>query len=517
MEVKQSISALTGIIGAILGVAGIFVYLIWGEPVWVYTTLLLLAVAHLSVFLVTHFEMLKDFSGRRSTKFGANSVLMVAIFVAILAILNFILWRHDARVDLSGTGAFSLSPQTVNVIKNLKNEVKISGFFQERSNAKGPAKDLFENYRHQSEKIKYEMIDPDKKPTLAKQHGVTDYDTVVLESNGQSANVRTITEEALTSALIRVSRDAKKSFYFIEGHGEHSIDDADRQGFSYLKGTLEKQGFTVKKLLLLSEKNIPDDADVVILGGPQRPLAEEERSALDAYLTRGGQLFVLLDPLVKTDLEGFLSKWGVKVENDLIVDPTSGLGGAIPVVNPGTYLPHEITRGFNLATFFPLSRSVASDPEKAGAFRFEPFLQTGPNSWLTKRVEGDVTIDPTRDKKGPITLGAVVSQTGPESSPDAKQDGASDAKKMRLVVVGDADFATNSVVQSAGNGDLFQNVVSWLANEGDLISIRPQEAATSTLLLSAQQTKMTLYTSVLLLPTAILVVGLSIWRRRRRL
>ena len=515
MQVKQSISVLTGIIGAILGVAGLFVFLVWGEPAWAYTTLLLLAVAHLLVFLVTHFEMLKDFSARRSTKFGANSVLMVAIFVAILAILNFILWRHDARLDLSGTGAFSLSPQTVNVLKNLKKEVKVSGFFQERSNVKGAAKDLFENYRHQSEKIKYEIIDPDKKPTLAKQYGITDYDTVVLESGGQSTTVRTITEEAVTSALIRISRDAKKSFYFIEGHGEHSIDDADRQGYSYLKETLEKQGFAVKKLLLLSEKKIPDDADVVVLGGPQRPLTDEGRAALEAYLTGGGQLFVLLDPLVKTDLEGFLSKWGVRVENDLIVDPTSGLGGAVPIVNPGTYPPHEITRGFNLATFYPISRSVASEPREE-TFRFEPFLQTGPNSWLTKRVEGDVTIDPSRDKKGPITFGAVVSYQdagpkGPEASP------ADRPKKMRLVFIGDADFATNSVVRSAGNGDLFQNVISWLANEGDLISIRPQEAATSTLLLTSQQTKMMFYTSVLLLPTVIFVVGLSIWRRRRRL
>src|SRR3970282_1917256 len=112
----------------------------------------------LTLFLLTHFEMLKTFSARRSTKFGANSVLMVLIFVAILSILNFILWRHDARIDLSGSGAFTLSPQTVNILKNLKGEVKISGFFAERSNVRNQAKDLFENYQHQSPKIKYELI-----------------------------------------------------------------------------------------------------------------------------------------------------------------------------------------------------------------------------------------------------------------------------------------------------------------------------------------------------------------------
>lgn len=515
MQVKKSASVLIGLIGAICGFAGLFVFSIWGEPVWLYTTLLLLAVVHLAVFLVVHFEMLKEFSRQRSTKFGANSFFMIVIFIGILAILNFISFRHEARIDLSDTRAFSLSPQTVNILKNLKNDVKISGFFAERSNVKGAAKDLFETYRYQSPKVTYEIVDPDKKPAVAKQYGITDYDTVVVESGGQSAIARTVSEEELTSALIRVSRETKKSYYFIEGHGEHSIEDTERNGFSFLKETLEKQGFAVKKLLLLSEKKIPDDASVVVIGGPQRPFTEEERQALEAYLERGGQLFVLLDAMVKTDLEGFLSKWGILLENDLVLDPTSGLGGVVPIVNPGTYLPHEITQKFNLATFYPLSRSVAFDPSKEETFRFEPFLQSGQNSWLTKKVEGDLSIDPNRDKKGPITLGAVIryrdaAPAGPEGSQDGK-------KKMRIVVIGDADFATNSVVRSAGNGDLFQNVVSWLAEERDLVSIRPQEAATSTLLLTAQQSKMTLYTSVLIFPTVILTVGLSIWRRRRRL
>jgi hypothetical protein len=185
-------------------------------------------------------------------------------------------------------------------------------------------------------------------------------------------------------------------------------------------------------------------------------------------------------------------------------------------VNPGTYPPHEVTRAFNLATFYPLSRSVAVDPANEGTFRFEPFLQTGPNSWLTKKVDGDVTIDPKRDKKGPITLGAIVSYKE-EGRKEAEANESDRTRKMRLVVIGDADFATNSVIRSAGNGDLFQNVVSWLANEGDLVSIRPQEASTGTLLLTSQQMKATFYTSVLILPAAILTVGLSVWRRRRRL
>jgi ABC-type uncharacterized transport system involved in gliding motility auxiliary subunit len=73
------------------------------------------------------------------------------------------------------------------------------------------------------------------------------------------------------------------------------------------------------------------------------------------------------------------------------------------------------------------------------------------------------------------------------------------------------------LAQSVGNGDLFQNVVSFLAQEGDLISIRPKESKMVPLLLSKQQQQMIFYFSVLILPVGILILGLMISRRRRYL
>jgi ABC-type uncharacterized transport system involved in gliding motility auxiliary subunit len=506
---KQGITVLSGILGAILGVGGFAAYLTWPDKVWVYTTLLGISVAHLLVFLVAHFEMLKVFSKRRSTQSGANSLFMVLLVVAILAITNFIISRHPVRFDLSGSGAFTLSPQTVEVLKNLKEEVRVLGFFAERSGARNQARDLFENYAHQTSKFKYELIDPDGRPEVARQHNITEYDTMILKRGAASTTFREVSESSLTSALIRISRDAQKTLYFVEGHGEHPLSDKERGGYSYLNESFTGQGFSVKPLLLLSEKKVPDDAAVVILGGPQRPFAEEERVALDAYLSRGGQLFVLVDPLVETGLAPLLAKWGVQMDNDLIVDPTSGLGGVVPVVN--RYPEHEITRKFNLATFFPLARSVTAAPDTS--FRFEPILQSGPSSWLTTQVAGDLVIDPERDKKGPITLGGIIRHK--EVAADGTN--APPAQKMRVVVFGDADFATNGVAHSLGNGDLFQNVVNWLAEEKDLVSIRSQAAKTSTLLLSVQQTNTLFLVSVLILPLTLLIVGLSIFRRRRRL
>lgn len=442
----------------------------------------------------------------RTAKFGTNSFIEIVLFVAILAIINYILARHELRFDFSDSEAFSLSEQTENILNNLEEPVKITGFLGDQSRVRGRAEDLFENYTHQSKKVSYVMIDPDKNPVEAKKYGISEYDTVILESMGRTSITRAITEEELTSAIIRISRESKKTYYFVEGHGEHSIDDTEQDGYAYLKDTLEKQGFIVNKLFLLTLTSIPKDADVVIIGGPKRAFTREEKDILKRYLDEGGQLFLLLDPILdrkeETNLETFLSQWGAKLENGMILDPTSGRV-SIPTLSPGSYLPHEITDRFNLATFFPVSRSVFFDVVKGKGFRYDPFLETNVDTWFTTAIEGDLTIDTLRDQRGPIQFGGVISST--ESS------------KTRLVIIGDSDFATNGVVRSAGNGDLFLNIVSWLANEGDLISIRPKETPTATLLLSPNQTNTIFTVSVLILPVGIMAMGLFIWRGRRRL
>jgi len=448
----------------------------------------------------------KTFVSKRTAKFGANSFVALVLFIAILSIVNFILARNEIRFDFSESGTFSLSDQTRTVLANLDEGVKITGFFSEQSPVKPRAVDLFKNYTHESEKLSYVIVDPDKKPLIAKNYGVSDYDTVIVESQGRSSTVRGMSEEGLTSALIRVSRGATKTFYFVEGHGEHAIDDTGQEGYAYLKDTLQKQGFVVKKLFLLTEKSIPADASVLIIAGPKRLFTEEEQALLTSYLESGGQLFLLLDPVLdpkeESGLEGFAAHWGAKLDNGIILDPSSGRI-TIPTLNPGSYLPHEITEGFNLATFYPVARSVFFDAVQGEGYRFDPFLETHPEAWYTQEISGDLAIDPNRDLQGRIQFGGVITSTA--------------SNKMRLVIFGDSDFANNGAARSAGNGDLFLNVLSWLANEGDLVSIRPKEVHTATLLLSPNQTNTIFTVSVLLLPLSVMGIGLYIWRGRRRL
>jgi ABC-type uncharacterized transport system involved in gliding motility auxiliary subunit len=174
--------------------------------------------------------------------------------------------------------------------------------------------------------------------------------------------------QELTSAIIRVSRKGKRVIYFLEGHGEHGIEDKDRTGYSGASEGLEGQGFEVRSLSLLEDPKVPSDATVLILPGPQRPVLKEEQAALRAYLKRGGQLLAMLDPQSQANLDALLLDWGIQLKNDIVVDPVSRLFGGmynIPVVS--AYYQHDITRGFNLPTFS--AGASAMDTRKASTSR----------------------------------------------------------------------------------------------------------------------------------------------------
>jgi ABC-type uncharacterized transport system involved in gliding motility auxiliary subunit len=519
----NTLSKGAGWLGILTAIAAAIVYQV--NPEWkLYVTLAELAALGLLVFFfIVHFEALKSFSARRSTKLGANSVLMVIIFMAILGILNFILSRHHLRFDFSETSAFSLAPQTQQVLKDLNREVKITAFVSDQGRSR--AKDLLSSYSYRNPRITYTLVDPDKRPSLAKQYGITQYDTLVLESGKQETQIKTVDEQELTNAIIRIGQDERRKILFLENHGEHRLSDAEKTGYSRVKDGLEKQGFDVSALSLLEEGKVPDKTAVLVIPGPQRGFLPQEKAALSSYLAANGKVLLLLDPDVQANLDDFLSQWGIKMGKGLIIDPVSRLLGGdftVPVVT--NYPPHDITKNFNLATFFPVAQAVNFDPGRSSEFDYKPLAQTSDNSWSkTRLTETRLNFDPAEDVRGPLTLAVVVTRKSLSGSPEPHahdapaKAGQPDEARPTLVVFGDSDFPANGSFNFSGNGDLFLNTVTWLAQEKGLISIRAKETHFTPLFMSRSQGSVLMYISLLVLPGAIFITGIAIWKRRRLL
>lgn len=506
---------LLGTLGGVLAGAGVVVYLVAPERTGIVAGVEGLAAACLTVFLVAHYEMFREISARRSTRLGLNSLLMIVLFATILGIVNFLAVRHSVSWDFSETKRFTLAPQTARLLRALPREVKVTVFAGDQSPARVAYRDLFDSYQTHTSKLAVDFVDPEKKPGVARQYGVTRTDTAVLASGSQETRITSASEQELTNALIRVTKDEKKTLYFLTGHAEHLLEETDKGGYSFLKDALERQGYVTRSLSLYESKTIPPKASVLVLGGPQKPVSPEEQALLADYVGKGGRLLVLLDPGSRAGLDGFLEQWGLQANNQTVLDTQTIMGGdlTMPVVN--TYGTHEITQDLGqVFTMFPHARPIGFLDSKTKEWAFHPLAKSSARSWGrsgTVETGGGIQVrdfDPKSDAPGPLTLaGLVVARTSPSEN----------ARVPAILFVGDSDFASNAYLDFSGNTDFALHVVAWLAEEKDLVSIAPKDVTSGTFLLTAAQSNALFAIQVLGLPASFLAAGFAVWRRRRRL
>ena len=531
-----------GWIGSILVFAAVLAWLVSPDQESLRRTLALAGLACIVLYGAGHWRGVRRSFERRQTRYGALAGTSILLVVAIVAALNYVLARQNQRWDLTAGGQYSLSDQTRQVLDTLAAPVRILVFARELDFPR--FQDRLEGYAYQSSQVTIDYIDADRQPMLARQYDVQTYGTIVFEYEDRVERVDSDAEQDLTNALIKVVEGSQQTVYFLEGHGEKTHTDADRDGYSTVSAALALDNFEVDSLVLAQAGAVPDDATVVVAAGPETDLLPGEIDALGAYLDRGGKLLLLLDPPVTGDepapegLLGLVRAWGIEVGANVVVDAG---GASMPVA--ANYPFHPITERFNLLTAYPLARSVSAASGRPDGRLPQSFIETGPQSWqeadIDSLVTGQVELDEeSGDRPGPVAIGMAVSAPAvagdgaeeaggedgagagtPADAPDgaAAPDGGDDPAppETRLAVIGDSDFASNAFVGIQGNRDMFLNTVNWLAQQENLISIRAREPEDRRLTLTAGAQRRIFWLSVLLLPAAILGVGVYTWMSRR--
>lgn len=499
-----------GVIGVALAVAGVVGYSLAPEKLWLVTLMEGSALLCLITFFVIHFSSLKAFSTRRSTRMGANSLLMIFLFVSILAIVNFLAARHSVRWDLSENQNFSLSPQTYRVLRNLPREVTVTVFTREKDPGYQSYKERLDSYRQASPKVSVEFVDPERQPKIAQNYGISRTDTAVFESGGHTIRITAPSEAELTGALIRVSQDSKKRVLFLEGHGEPSLDDRERTGLSAAKEILIKQGYDVGTVSLLKEAAVPDHTAILVVAGPRRPVTAEEQERIHTYVEKGGHLLLLIDPDTQADLNPLLKQWGLGVGPGALVDLQDRLAqGDLTSLLVRTFTEHEITQDLSAAVLFPLARHITFDEQTGKAWDYVPLARTSPNSWAESDLKGRVVnLNEKEDIKGPLPMAvALAPKTAPEEG----------KPRPAIVVIGNSVFATNAFVNFPGNSDFFLHTAAWLAEERNMMAIMPKDSALRPFTPNPLQERALLYLQVILLPATMFISGIMVWRKRRRL
>lgn len=508
-----------GVVGVILlAFAGIayFITRVFSAYVFAHALLGLLA---LGFYLVSARDSLKTFLGERSTKYGAGAAAYSALFFAILVLINYLSARHYHRFDLTEAGVYSLSPQSLSVVRRLDRPLEVHAFVE--AGADPQLRELLDSYRYASDKVSYRIVDPDKQPDLAERFQITTIPAVHLQYGDQTNVVTRVSEEDLTNGIIKVTRPEKKKVYFLEGHGEPDIEGLqDPRGYGQLKLALENEGFEVNKLVLSPDTAVPDDAALLIVAGAERSLLEHEIQLIDAHLKKGKHALFLLNPRATPELVSYLQQWGVEVGDNVIVDEQLQLlRGRTFTLTPfvTTYGSHPITeelsrRGSAALTAYGISRSVEPKVDGRPGETALCLAKTSPNSWAEYDLEGVFQKQTARlegqDRKGPVCLAVAVTA-------NLKELGTNHDGEARLVVFGNAAFANNQFLGQYFNRDLLLNSVSWLVGEEGLISVRPRTIRASRVQFTAEQGTLIFYLSVLILPELLLIAGLAVWWQRR--
>jgi ABC-type uncharacterized transport system involved in gliding motility auxiliary subunit len=470
----------------------------------------------------------------RQTRYTAYMAAYIIVIVAVLAAVNFLANRYSKAYDATKNKQYSLSDQTVKIVKtDIKNPIKLIYFGP--TTDFGTARDTLDRYAALSSKISVEYVDPVKKPQIAKAEGFRSDSPVIIENGPKHEGAKAVSEEEITAALIRALKTGERNACFVTGFGEHSIDDTESNGYSVLKALLERENYKTKSVTLKPAApeagkklevgqapaaanvnvDVPSDCTVTVIGGPQSAYPQPVVDAIKKYVENGGRAMIMLDETMRIGrsepaaeqegLEKVLSDWGVTFNKDLVLDLSGlgqifGFGPEVPVVLQ--YDSHAITQPLTrIPTAYPLTRSL--DIKSGAKTSVDKLVSTTDDSIATSEIGPGGQVDPKKGKKGPLTIAAAGTYSGP--------------KQGRFVVSGTSLWGANTFAGSRqlGNRDLFVNSINWLSSDEDLISIRPKTPEDQALNVTGYRLKLMFWLSIIIFPLGVVGFGLATWWKRR--
>jgi ABC-type uncharacterized transport system involved in gliding motility auxiliary subunit len=478
---------------------------------------------------------------------------MLLTTVGLIGILVAVAWLtalHPLRMDLTANREYSLSPQTVKMMQSIDKPVHIT-FFHDRGMRE--TVELYELFAAQNDKITVEFFDPMINPAQAKLRGVEFAGTALYESEGRKLTINGPTETDIANGILRITQAKQQIACFVDGHGEpdpfsleshdHMEGDAghshgletkfvqhERHGMAKARGGLEAMNYVVEKVSLLKTDAELSRCAVLIVAGPQSPLLEAELRSIDRYLDEGGNAMFMIDPFVKTGLEAVIRKFGIELGQGMVIDEASHFWADPSTPAVTDYNRHEITSKLPLS-FFPGVRPLMPTKEPvpgvqvrqlvnssaksfANADKMRIDYKSGKNGYAPQTLMATARINPKTVESGETLLKRLRG----EETQDAKAPAPEKIiarKEARIVVAGDADFATNSFYHVLGNGALFLNAVNFLASRENLIGLEPRTYDLPYVSMTNTQMKGTFILSIILIPLLMAAVGVAVWWRRR--
>ncbi|MBI4341275.1 MAG: GldG family protein [Candidatus Omnitrophica bacterium] len=467
-----------------------------------------------------------------------NLLATAGLLFALFILVNFVANRRYLRHDFSRQQLTALSSQTTQTLAQLSEPLSVIVFYQPSHRLYELVRDQLKEYERASTQVRVEFVDPQQDIARAKQlvkefeidvnspealnlvifksgtrhkylsdTDLADYDYEAADPMAGPRVKAFKGEAAFTSAIINVTRKSQTLVWATTGHGEKSLSNASPQGLADFKRLLEQQDVSVQEVTLLERPEVAPDVQLLLIVGPTRRFPEAEVAMVETFLTRGGRLLALIDPLDDTGLDALLARWGIALGRNIVVDPESMR--RLPFVSAANllvtdYTEHPIVSKMQtLMTLFPLARSVSPAQPAPSGITTTPLALTSAAGWGETQTGNErFEFAEGEDLKGPVSIAAAAERTEPS--------------KTRVVAIGDSDFLINAQLGNAGNKDLVMGALYWLIEQEQLIGISPKTVEAIKLILTGGQLSGIFWLSFAGLPLAFGLLGVAMWWIRRQ-
>jgi hypothetical protein len=455
-----------------------------------------------------------------------RDALLSGLGIAFALIFAFsVAWvtsERDKKVDLAYFRTTRPGESTRKIVRSLDQPTEVVTFFPAGNEVREEIANYFTDLAKESSQLQFKQYDFDIDPAKAHDYTVTANGTVVVSRAARKEMIQIpIQLESARSALKTLDKEVqqrlltvvkpKRVVLFTQGHNERWFEkgptENERPGMRDLREVMRDQGHEVRSFGAADGlmTDVPKDATLVMIVGPQKPFEAEEISTLSRYLDRGGRIFVALDPDGGVDLADLLGPLGIKFHASMLANEqafarrTHQDSDHVNIVTAG-FSSHPsmstlVRLGSRAPLILPGAGWLETTKTKASGVAVDTPLRSQPGTFEDKN--GNFKHDPGEDQRAFELAVAVTKGSG------------------RMFVIADSDFISDAVIRIAGNGLLALDTVRWLIGD-EAFSGQTNTETDVPITHTRKQDVVWFYSSIFLMPAVVIGVGLIVTRRRRR-
>jgi len=445
-----------------------------------------------------------------------QKLIFLLLFTSSIGMLAWITHQFSYQLDLTANKRHSLSNNSIELLNTLNKEVIVNAYTNDEITRKAIA-EIISRYQHVKADFSLHLLNPDIDLKQAQRDGIIMNKpfAFVIYYNNRMEHISSLSEHAISNALLRLNRRDNQQVVFLSGHGERDINATDKRAYAKLNQQLTEKGFNLQTVNLL-EGNLPGNTKLLVLAAPSHKYLDGEIKKITDFISHGGNLLWLADPGDLQGLKPVATSLGLQWQRGVVVDNNIDLRQTLNIQHPAIipvteYFPHIITNSIRYNTLFPLARGIKplENNTANNNWQIEILFNSIGKSWSeTSGLTEEMSFDSdSGDIAGPITIAAALHRNINKHT----QEKAT----QRIIAIGDSDFLSDTYLGAGANLNLGLNIFNWLIGDDDVISVEVSASPDTKLELNDTQLVIIGFGFFLIIPLLLLFTGFRIWYVRK--